>query len=288
MLLFGQQNMSEILTKKEAIQFLGLDNKTFENYFKSASEFPCVPRNGSHGRFMFDTQVLKKWKEENAWRTVELTKEDYALCLDFALAIHFKGYVASDWGTGRQREFGQKITNWVKGQLGEVAVKKFFKREFDLDVELDFDIHKKIVPQDIIAVSWNNKTRKPKIGVGIKSSKPKNAYLVLGSNEIFLNDRHSDAYIYCRPDIADDHLIRITKSALVDIVGDKPLYPTYKDSMKDFSNIPCEVAGWCDYDELEKVTEIPGQKFDNGFRYVKKSGLLHRSKKECNNLIKRL
>ena len=30
---------------------------------------------------------------------------------------------------------------------------------------------------------------------------------------------------------------RITKSALVDIVGDKPLYPTYKDSMKDFSNM---------------------------------------------------
>lgn len=44
----------------------------------------------------------------------------------------------SDFGTGRQREFGQKITNWVKGQLGEVAVKKFLKREFNLDVELDF------------------------------------------------------------------------------------------------------------------------------------------------------
>jgi len=45
--------------------------------------------------------------------------------LDFALAQHFRGYVLSDWGTARQREFGQKITNWVKGQLAESAVKKF-------------------------------------------------------------------------------------------------------------------------------------------------------------------
>ena len=280
--------MSEILTKKEAIEFLGLDDKTFDNYFKNADEFSCLDRNGGRGRFFFSTSSLKKWKESHDWRTVELTRDDYALCLDFALAIHFKGYVASDWGTGRQREFGQKITNWVKGQLGEVAVRKFLRKEFGREIELDFDIHKKIVPQDIIAVSAGGKMREPKIGVGIKSSKPKNSYLVLSNNEVFLNDRHSDAYIYCRPDIADDHLLQITKSALVKIVEDKPLYPTYKDSMKEFSNIPCEIAGWCDYDELEKVTEIPGQKFDNGFRWVKKSGLLHRSKKEWEDLIKRL
>ncbi len=50
----------------------------------------------------------------------------------------------SDWGTARQREFGQKITNWVKGQLAEVAVKKFFKKEFNVDVELDFRIYDEI------------------------------------------------------------------------------------------------------------------------------------------------
>lgn len=280
--------MDDILTKKEAIQFLGLDEKIFDNYFKSAGEFPSVDRNGKRGRFMFDKKVLAKWKEEFTWRTVELTKEDYALCLDFALAIHFKEYVLSDWGSGRQREFGQKITNWVKGQLGEVAVQKFFKNEFGLKVELDFNIHDKIVPQDIVGVFKNDKMQTPKIGVGIKSSKPKNAFLVLGDNEIMLKERRSDTYIYCRPDIPDDHLLRITKSAIVKIVENKPLYPTYKDSMPDFVSIPCEIAGWCDYGELEKVTEIPGQKFDNGFRYVKKSGLLHRSKKEWEDLIKRL
>jgi len=115
-----------------------------------------------------------------AWRTVDLNKDDYALCLDFALAQHFRNYVQSDFGTGRQREFGQKITNWVKGQLGEVAVKKFLKREFNVDIELDFDIRDKIVLQDITAVKENGKMRTPKIGIGIKSSKPKSAFLVLG------------------------------------------------------------------------------------------------------------
>src|ERR1035437_9292016 len=185
----ANKTMNDILTKKEAIQFLGLDDKTFDNYFKSADEFPCVERNGKNSRFKFDKQILERWKEDVAWRTVELTKDDYALCLDFALAIHFKEYVLSDWGSGRQREFGQKITNWVKGQLGEVAVQKFFKKEFGLQIELDFDIHDKIVPQDIVGVFKNNKMHTPKIGIGIKSSKPKNAFLILEDNEISLTER---------------------------------------------------------------------------------------------------
>ena len=116
--------MGKTISKIEAIQLLGLDEKTFENYFKNADEFTCLPREGKT-RFFFDEDKLKKWREDYEWRTVELDFDDYALCLDFALAQHFRGYVLSDWGTGRQREFGQKITNWIKGQLGEVAVKKF-------------------------------------------------------------------------------------------------------------------------------------------------------------------
>lgn len=206
--------MAKILSKKEAVEFLGLDVKTFDNYFKNAAEFPCLERNGGRGMFYFDEGVLRKWKEGLLWRTVELDKEDYALCLDFALAQHFRNYVQSDFGTGRQREFGQKITNWVKGQLGEVAVKKFLKREFDLDIKLDFDIRDQIVLQDIIGVEYRRKMRIPKIGVGIKSSKPKSAFLVLGENEIKIEERRSDVYIYCRPDIPDDHLLRLTKEEI--------------------------------------------------------------------------
>lgn len=279
--------MQKLLTKKEAIEYLGLDDKTFDNYFKNAAEFPCIDRNGGRGRFYFDQDVLFKWKEGLAWRTVELDKEDYALCLDFALAQHFRNYVQSDFGTGRQREFGQKITNWVKGQLGEVAVKKFLKREFGLDVELDFDIRDNIVLQDITGISENGKMRTPKIGVGIKSSKPKSAFLVLGENEIKIKERRSDIYIYCRPDIPDDHLLRLTKEEVNDAVKNKPHYSKYKDLMPDFVNIPCEVAGWCHYSDLREVNGIPGQDFD-GIRFVIESGRLKKTKKDWEKLIKQL
>jgi hypothetical protein len=279
--------MGNQLTKKEAVAYLGLDEKTFDNYFKNADEFPCLDRNGDRGRFYFDEDVLKKWKDELAWRTVELDKNDYALCLDFALAQHFRNYVQSDFGTGRQREFGQKITNWVKGQLGEVAVKKFLKREFGINVELDFDIRDEIVPQDITGVEKNGKIRIPKIGVGIKSSKPKNAFLILGENEITIEERRSDIYIYCRPDIPDDHLLRVTKDKINEVVRGKPHYSKYKNLMPDFTNIPCEVVGWCYYEDLAMVKGIPGQDFD-GIRYVKKSGLLRKTKEEWKEFTKKL
>src|SRR3990167_9839888 len=277
--------MPKILTKKEAVKFLGLDEKTFDNYFKNAAEFPCLDRNGGRGRFYFDEDTLRKWKDGLAWRTVDLNKDDYALCLDFALAQHFRNYVQSDFGTGRQREFGQKITNWVKGQLGEVGVRKFFEREFNVKVELDFDIRDGIVLQDITGVYEKNKLRIPKIGIGIKSSKPKSAFLVLGENEIRIEGRRSDFYIYCRPDIPDDHLLRIAKEEINEVVKNKPHYSKYKDLMPDFASISCEVVGWCHYSDLRETDKIPGQDFD-GVRFVKESGLLRKSKKDWEDLIK--
>lgn len=279
--------MNSILTKKEAIKFLSLDDKAFENFFQNADEFKCLERQKGRGRYLFSQKVLEEWLADFKWRTVELTFKDYTLCLDFALAQHFRGYVLSDWGTARQREFGQKITNWVKGQLAEVAVKKFLKKEFGVNVELDFRIYEEIVPQDIIGVVENGKTRPPKIGIGIKSSKPKSAYLVLGENEITIPGRRSEFYIFCRPDIPDDHLLRITKDRIIEVVKNQQHYPKYKNQMPDFQNMYCEIAGWCRVEDLERVKSIPGQEFD-GVRYVKKSGLLNKDKSSWQKLLKNL
>ncbi|PIQ69681.1 MAG: hypothetical protein COY22_00390 [Candidatus Tagabacteria bacterium CG_4_10_14_0_2_um_filter_40_13] len=279
--------MDKILTKKEAVQFLGLEEKTFENYFQNADEFKCLERRNGRGRYLFDQRELRKWQESYKWRTIELTFDDYALCLDFALAQHFRGYVLSDWGTARQREFGQKITNWIKGQFAEVAVKKFFKKEFNVNIELDFRIYEEIVPQDIIGIIENGRKREPKIGIGIKSSKPKSAYLVLGENEITIPGRKSDVYIFCRPDIPDDHLLRITKERIIEVVKSQSHYPKYKDEMPSFENMFCEIAGWCNAGELEKVKSIPGQEF-TGIRFVKKSGRLRKNREDWQELLKRL
>jgi len=282
--------MDKILTKKEAVQFLGLEEKTFENYFQNADEFRSLERRNGRGRYLFDQKELRAWLENYKWRTVELDSSDYALCLDFALAQHFRGYVLSDWGSARQREFGQKITNWVKGQLAEAAVKKFFKNEFGVDVELDFRIYEEIVPQDIIGIIENGSKREPRIGVGIKSSKPKSAFLILSENEVNLKERRSDVYIFCRPDIPDDHLLRITRDRIIEVVKNQQHYPSYKNDIPKFIDIPCEIAGWIGIEELEKMEakRIPGLEGAIGFRYVKKSGQLHKDKKSWEELLGQL
>jgi hypothetical protein len=271
------------LDRKEAITFLNLDEKVFDNYFKFADEFQCEPRYRG-GRYYFNFRRLCEWKEQYNWRTTQLRFQDYQLCLDFALAQHFRGYVLSDWGTARQREFGQKITNWIKGQLAEVAVKNFFNEKFNFEIDLDFDIHEQIVPQDIIMIEKNGVKREPNKGVGIKSSKPKSAYLVLSENEVLIEDRKSDIYIFCRPNMPDDHLLRLTREKIIETVEDQQHFSSYKEDIPFFENIFCEIAGWCKLEELEKVTEIPGQDF-GGYRYVKKSGHLHKDQASWEELI---
>lgn len=264
------------LKRKEAVKFLGLDPKVFDNFFRTAGEFEPLPRRNNRGPFYFNKRRLAKWKQSFKSRAFSLTKDDYARCVDFALAMHFRGYVLSDWGTGRQREFGQKVSNWVKGQLGEIGVKYFCKKELGLDIELDFDMHDKIVPQDVLSITENGATREPMNKIGIKASKPKSAYLVLSPNEVELDDRKSDVYIFTRVALPDDHLLRIAAEEVKKLVKDQQHFQLYEKFIPSFQPISVEIAGFAYIDELEIVEEIPGQEF-TGYRYVKRSGELRRN-----------
>src|SRR3989304_4809771 len=124
------------LTKAEAALLLGLDRKQFENFYSKGAEFDETN---------MDKDKLIEWKKDYDSRCFMLSPEEYAKCLDFALAIHFRGYASIDFGTARQREFGQKVANWVRGQLGELGFAHFCREKLGFDVELDFEMHKDIV-----------------------------------------------------------------------------------------------------------------------------------------------
>ena len=264
------------LTRREAIKLLDLDEKVFDNFFRSAREFEPFPRPNNRGRFYFDQQLLINWKKDYESRLFTLTKEDYAKCVDFALAMHFRGYVLSDWGTGRQREFGQKISNWVRGQLGEIGLKYFCNERLGIDIELDFDMHDKIVPQDVLSIIENGKNRQPSKKIGVKASKPKSAFLVLSPNEVERDGRKSDVYIFTRVALPDDHLLRIGSNEIKELVKDQKHYELYEKFVPSFSPIKVEVCGFAQINDLEVVTKIPGQEFD-GYRYVKNTGSLNRN-----------
>lgn len=262
----------DFLTKREAQEFLGLEDAHFKN-FLDADEFPLLPRK-SGGRYAFDKIKLEKWKEEYPARMVSLNINDYARCLDFALAQHARNYVMVDWGTARQREFGQKVANWMRGQLGELGVAMFCKKNLGIDIELDFEIHDEIVPQDVISITVNGKKYQPKKKIAIKTTKMRNAYLVLGLNEVDRPERRSDVYILTRVNMPDDHLLRIATNDITKIVSSQQHFNSYKDKLPKFEPIMCEIAGFVYVNELEKISGIPSI---DGERYAKKSGQLRRS-----------
>lgn len=272
------------MKRPEAAKYLGLDLKTFNNFFLVAKEFTAEPRFNGRGIYRFSKSSLDEWKANFKWRTVSLDRKDYDLCLDFALAIHFKGYVLANWGTATQREFGQKLSNWMRGQLGEVAVKKFLHERFNVAVELDFDIYSSIVEQDVIFF----KGRKPKLGIGIKASKPKSNTLILTKNEVEIDTRSSDVYIFCRVDLPDDHLLRISREEVVESMKDQPHFDKYGTDIPHFKDINCEIAGFCYKGELEKMSSVPSLDFSPGYRWVRFSGELHRTESEWKELIDQL
>ncbi len=280
------ETIDEIVAKKQAIAFLNIDAKTFDNYFKNAREFNALLRPSNRGFFKFKISDLEAWKQSFNWRSGVLSFEDYTRCLDFALAMHYKNYVNSDFGTGRKREFGQKVSNWMKGQLGELAFQKFLKEKFNIDIELDFEIRDEFVAQDVSFITDEGVRRTPRIGVGIKTSKPKSSYLVLSEGDV-REGRKSDVYIFCRVDIPDDHLLRISKDKVKELMEGHQHFDRYKDLIPGFEEIPYEIAGWCEEKDLKEVTSIPGQEF-TGVRYVIPSGLMHKEETSWKQLIARL
>ena len=63
------------LTRKEAIRYLDIEEKHFDNYHKSSGEIIGV--KGENKRWYFDKKKLKKWNELKSKRLVELTMKEY-------------------------------------------------------------------------------------------------------------------------------------------------------------------------------------------------------------------
>jgi hypothetical protein len=267
---------SKTLTRAQAIKYLRLEDKQFDNYFKNAAEFKPLPRRGRR-RYVFSRRELRKWKDGFQERMVLLSQSSYRKCLDFALAMYYRGYVPADWSTGRQREFGQLVSNWVKGQLGEIAVGKFSRKTLGVRLKLDFGVYEHIVPQDVLGISRHCRMRKPNLRIAIKATKPKNSFLILSPNEVERKERKSDVYVLVRVDLPDDHLVRVAYRRMVGLLRRGEHFSKYNEQLGSLKKIPCEVCGFAWRKELRRVKKIPGQRF-TGIRYVIESGRLHRDR----------
>lgn len=277
--------MENMLSKKDAIEFLEIDEKEFDNYHSISEE---IIGEKQRGRWFFSEQKLQYWKKLKIERTILLSIEEYQKCFQFAIKMVYGGLSLN--GIRGQRTEVQAADDVILGILAEHAVKNLLKKKFSTEIELDEEVHpEQITPQDFDKIKIENNFRTPKLGVGIKASKMKNCFLVLGGNEVDLKERRSDVYIFARVGLPSDHLFRI--------IRDHSFFKEVKEIMdsevrfrkiEKLEPIPIWICGFVYKEELEKVTSIPGQDFSNGHRYVKSVKFLHNSDDDWMNLIKKL
>jgi len=278
--------MSEKINKKDAISYLEIPSKNFENYFKYSTE---IKGEKEKGRWYFEVDQLDKWKKLKEDRTVDLSMTEYEKCFEFAIKMVYGGL--SLHGIRGKRTEVQAADDVILGIMAEHAIKRFLKNKFQIKIELDEGVHpEEITPQDFDKIEDINtgKLRVPNFGVGVKASKMKSAFLVLGENEVELPNRRSDVYIFARVGLPSDHLFRILRDH--SFFGDlRKFFEENKGfrQIKELGTIPVWICGFVYVDELEKVTKIPGQEF-SGYRYVKSVGQMHNLDEDWKQLISKL
>ena len=275
----------EILKKKDAIDFLEIPEKDFKNYHEFSGEIKGKLINR---RWCFRKADLVAWKELKKNRTFYLSLKEYEVCFEFAIKMVYGGLSLN--GIRGQRTEVQAADDVILGILAEHAIKTFLHTKFSTDIKLDVKVHpEEITPQDFDQIKEGASFRKPKLGVGVKASKMKNAFMVLGANEFELPGRKSDVYIFARVGLPSDHLFRILRdhSFFGEVRKFLDADAKFKKILK-LEEIPVWICGFAYAKELNKVTNIPGQEFSNGYRYVKSVAGLHNSDKEWKDLINKL
>src|SRR3989344_9065956 len=161
--------MPDIYNKKQALEYLGIEEKAFTNYFKNSQEIKSF-KDG--GRFKFHKNDLDSWKKSKDERTVTLSLLEYEKCFEFAIKMTYSNKARHGTGIRGVRSEVQMADDFILGIIAENGVQKFLKDKFKTEIELDTVVHPDhITEQDIDGIYENGKLRKPKIGVAIKSSK---------------------------------------------------------------------------------------------------------------------
>jgi hypothetical protein len=279
----------EVLNSRNALEYLGISKKEFENYFKNSKEIPAFKvRN----RWMFNKSDLDSWNDLKAKRTVNLSLSEYQKCFEFAIKMAYSGHASHGTGIRGARSEVQMADDFILGILAEHGVQKFLKDKFEVGIKLDMEVHQDhITPQDFDGIAENGEEREVRIGVAVKSSKWKSCFNIIPPIEYENEIRKSDVYIFVRVGLPSDHLFRILR--------EHSFFKNVKDflensdefkKIRELGEIPIWIVGFSYHGELDKVTEIPGQRFSGNpdHRYVKSVGEMHNSVEDWREFLDKL
>jgi hypothetical protein len=138
-----------------------------------------------------------------------LDQNDYSEASIDALKKQFS-LAGTDFGSSKQRDLGQKWADTIRGYLGEIGVRKLFKKKYNLEISLAHEPGQleEFVSKDIHEVKFHNQTkRKPLLKVSIKTVKSNGIWLDF-TEQMFI---HADIHINCCVGVGTNHLFSFFK-----------------------------------------------------------------------------
>lgn len=218
--------------------------------------------------------------------------------------------VATDYGSSRQRDFGQIWADKTRGYLGEYAFKLFLQQKWDTDISLNHEEGdlENFILSDIEHVVGNGKKYKPKINLSIKTTKWNGIWLDIPGDQF----NHSDAFVFVKVGTGRDHLFAFFKH--ISVFKDKILPKGIEkgeltdeeaqklfEDLPPFSKIPAYIAGFVlkedNYENLSYGGRMPisvftidswrGPRYPDDFRNIRlRENLPESTKIEFKNIKK--
>jgi hypothetical protein len=276
-------------TRTEAIEYLEISEKEFNNYHKNSEEIKGFK---IRGRWYFEKMALEKWQDNKERNTVYINLKTYEDCFEFAIKMVYSSNASHGTGIRGARSEMQHADDYILGFLAENGVQKFLKDKYSTDVKLDIDVHPDhITPQDFNGIMKDENYRDCNLGVAVKSSKWKSCFNIIPPIEYENQDRKSDIYIFVRVGLPSDHLFRFLRDqAFIKRANHFLLKEDDFRSIVKLTDIPVWICGFNYHNEFQNVTSIPGQEFSGNppHRYVVSVSEMHNSSSDWQEVISKL
>jgi hypothetical protein len=206
-----------------------------------------------------DSEINKWFNQRFRPNSIILDKDDYSRALIRSLWIA-PNLASLDFSGGRLRDFAQLWTDTARGFLGEIAVQKFLKLNFNFDVYLETKRGKveEFMSSDILVIEKGSKTpRKSNLRFSIKTSKFNGRWLEIPESQF----KQSDVFVLVKLGISRYHFSAYLKTLkTIEQLFKKgvELHELGEDQIKilsaeipEWMPIPAYIAGFVDKTELK-------------------------------------
>jgi hypothetical protein len=211
--LMSKEKKSCELVAKKAIEFgTGFPQYALEDLVKAAVRGGELTLTRLGNSLYLNEDHLNTWLTQRVSpSSIYVSKEDYirALAQGFRLAILRAGVVV-DFDRARKRDFGQRWSDYARGELGEIGFKRFLEEKFAKKTKLEKRVEAKpeeFYSRDVSGVEEEGRWREPRIKISIKATKLGGQWLDLPGAQI----ERSEAFVLVKAGLSLDHLASFLK-----------------------------------------------------------------------------